>query len=64
MDRETGDFKGFGHIEFADTASTDLAVAMAGEMVLGRAIRVDYAKGKNKSARMLLILVQQILLNE
>ena len=49
MDRETGDFKGFGHIEFADTASTDLAVAMAGEMVLGRAIRVDYAKGSNKS---------------
>ena len=50
MDRETGDFKGFGHVEFANTESTDKAVAMAGEMVLGRAIRVDFAKG-SKSPR-------------
>ena len=49
MDRETGDFKGFGHIEFSTTEATDKAVAMAGEMVLGRAIRVDFAKGSNKS---------------
>ena len=42
-DRETGAFKGFGHIEFVDSESTDKAVAMAGEDVMGRAIRVDYA---------------------
>jgi len=42
-DRETGDFKGFGHIEFAETEATDKAVAMAGQDVCGRAVRVDYA---------------------
>ena len=51
MDRETGDFKGFGHVEFATTEATDKAVAMAGEMVLGRAIRVDYAKGRSASPK-------------
>ena len=45
-DRETGAFKGFGHIEFVDSESTDKAVAMAGEDVMGRAIRVDYAADK------------------
>ena len=47
MDRETGDFKGYGHVEFSETEATDKAVAMAGEMVLGRAIRVDFAKGSS-----------------
>ena len=49
MDRETGDFKGFGHVEFSTTEATDKAVAMAGEMILGRAIRVDFAKGKSNT---------------
>ncbi len=43
-DRETGDFKGFGHIQFAESDATDKAVAKAGEMVAGRAIRVDFAE--------------------
>lgn len=42
-DRETGAFKGFGHIEFENSDSTDKAVKMAGEDVMGRPIRVDYA---------------------
>ncbi len=42
-DRETGDFKGFGHIEFVETESADNAIAMAGTDILGRAVRVDYA---------------------
>ena len=42
-DRETGDFKGFGHVDFATTEATEAAVALAGTEVAGRAIRVDYA---------------------
>ena len=45
-DRETGDFKGFGHVQFADEDSTTKAVAKAGEFVAGRAIRLDYAEDK------------------
>ena len=52
-DRETGAFKGFGHIEFVDTESTDLAVKMAGEDVMGRAIRVYYANSRNHGGEFL-----------
>jgi len=45
-DRETGDFKGYGHIEFAETEATDAAVKMAGTDILGRPVRVDYANDK------------------
>ena len=48
-DRETGDFKGFGYIEFEDTSATDSAVALSGEMVSGRPIRVDFAKERDGS---------------
>src|SRR6185295_17893528 len=40
--QEDGSFKGFGHVQFADGASTDAAVALAGTEVQGRSIRVDY----------------------
>ncbi|EKX40748.1 hypothetical protein GUITHDRAFT_75377 [Guillardia theta CCMP2712] len=42
-DRETGRFKGFGHVEFFDTESTEKAVALGGTKVMGRILRVDYA---------------------
>ena len=45
-DRDTGDFKGFGHVSFAESDATDLAVAKAGEFVAGRAIRVDFAEDR------------------
>jgi RNA recognition motif-containing protein len=48
-DRETGAFKGFGHIEFVESESTDAAVKMAGEDVMGRPIRVDYANDRKTS---------------
>ena len=47
---ETGDFKGFGHVEFFDGNSTDAAVKLAGTDVNGRAIRVDYAPPRNRDS--------------
>lgn len=38
-----GQFKGFGHVEFADGEMTTEAVKLAGTMVAGRPIRCDYA---------------------
>jgi hypothetical protein len=49
MDRETGDFKGYGHIEFASTEATDAAVKLAGTEIFGRAIRIDYANDRRSS---------------
>jgi nucleolin len=48
-DRETGDFKGFGHVEFASTESTDKALELAGTDLNGRNIRVDYAPGRSSA---------------
>lgn len=48
-DRETGDFKGYGHIEFAETEATDAAVKLAGTDILGRAVRVDFANDRRQS---------------
>jgi len=45
-DRDTGKPRGFGHVEFAETESSDKAVAKAGTLVGGREIRVDFAGGK------------------
>jgi nucleolin len=42
-DRETGDFKGCGFIEFSDPASVDQAVKKNGEDLMGRNIRIDYS---------------------
>jgi len=42
-DRETGDFKGFGHVDFENTEAVDAAVKLNGEYVANRRIRIDYA---------------------
>ena len=42
-DKETGDFKGYGHIEFNETEATDKAVELAGTDIMGRQVRVDFA---------------------
>mmetsp|Transcript_7855 Transcript_7855/g.12282 ORF Transcript_7855/g.12282 Transcript_7855/m.12282 type:complete len:486 (-) Transcript_7855:78-1535(-) len=48
-DRETQEFKGFGHIEFAETEATDKAIAMAGTDIVGRQVRVDFAADRRQS---------------
>jgi len=43
-DRETQEFKGCGFVEFYDTESVDKFVLHNGDDVMGRSIRIDYAK--------------------
>ena len=47
-DKESGEFKGIGFVEFADTADVDKAVGLGGEALDGRPIRIDYAGQKKK----------------
>jgi hypothetical protein len=49
-DRETGQFKGFGHVEFGDTSAVDEAMKLVGTDVMGRAIRIDYAEDRRQSS--------------
>jgi nucleolin len=42
-DKNTGDFKGCGFVEFEDTAATDKAIKLNNSSVKGRPIRVDFA---------------------
>lgn len=46
--RDTGEFKGCGFIEFYETEATDKAVKLSGTDLLGRAIRIDYAKARER----------------
>ena len=46
MDRETGEFKGFGHVEFYEESGAEAAVKLVGQPLLDRALRVDYARQK------------------
>ena len=48
-DKETGDFKGFGHVQFYNADDVDEAVKLAGTSVNGRAIRVDYAPPRDNA---------------
>lgn len=45
-DRDSGDFKGCGFIEFYKTEAVDEFVKLNGKDLLGRAIRLDYAKAR------------------
>ena len=48
-DRDSGDFKGCGFVEFSDPASVDAAAAKNGETLAGRNVRLDFAKGRTNS---------------
>lgn len=45
-DKASGAFRGYAHLEFADTAALDAAVAASGALVLGRVVRVTHARDK------------------
>jgi nucleolin len=49
-DKETGELKGFGHVEFASSDATEGAVKLAGTRLSGRPIRVDYAGGEKTNS--------------
>jgi len=49
-DRETGDFKGCGFIEFCDSSAVQKAAALNGQDLKGRQIRLDYAKARAPKA--------------
>ncbi|KAL8100560.1 hypothetical protein AgCh_032712 [Apium graveolens] len=44
MDRETGDFRGFGHVEFATVEAAQKALKLAGRELVGREVRLDLAR--------------------
>ena len=48
-DRNTGDFKGCGFVEFAKTEDADAGMLKQGEQLMGRPIRLDWAEDKPKS---------------
>lgn len=48
-DKQSGEFKGAGFIEFENTDHLDAAVGKNGQDCHGRSIRVDYAKPRDRS---------------
>jgi nucleolin len=64
MDRETGQPRGFAHVEFADAASVSAAVeSLSGQELGGRAVRVDTAdrsaEGGNRGGRVPVVEEQE-----
>lgn len=50
VDKETGDFRGYAHIEFASDADLERAIGKNGEELIGgRAMKVTYATARKKS---------------
>lgn len=47
---EDGTFRGFGHVSFFNGDDTSEAVKLAGQMLNGRSVRVDYAPPRNRDS--------------
>lgn len=51
IDRRTGQPRGFAHADFVDIASAERALAeLAGKVVCGRALRVDFSTTAGRAA--------------
>ena len=50
VDKQTGHFRGFAHVEFATDEDLERAVALNGASVLGRPMKIAYATAR-KAAR-------------
>jgi len=48
-DKESGQFKGCGFVEWADSSATEKAVALSGSDLLGRPVRIDYATSAGRA---------------
>ena len=46
-EKESGDFRGFGHISFRSTEAVEKAVQMAGGIFQGRPLKIDYAEERD-----------------
>ena len=46
LDRGSGAFRGYAHVDFADAAALDAAVARSGAVVCGRVVRITRAVDK------------------
>ncbi|KAI5654033.1 hypothetical protein M9H77_31220 [Catharanthus roseus] len=51
LDRDSGRSKGFGFVSFADTDAATSALAMDGQALQGRNIRVSYAQERSSGPR-------------
>lgn len=50
LDRDSGAFRGYAHVDFADAAAMDAALALSGAVVCARAARVARAVDKPEKA--------------
>lgn len=55
MDKETGEFRGYAHVDFADSMSLSMALKLDQQIVCGRPAKISYAvppkKGVNTQSR-------------
>ena len=53
LNKTTGEFQGFGHVDFSDDESLERALQLDQQIVLGRPIKIAYAvvKQRNEKAK-------------
>lgn len=46
MDKDSGEFRGYAHVDFADSVSVAMALKLDQEIVCGRPVKISYAVPK------------------